>query len=192
MEEFTIYYGTPEGKDKKIGVDCSYPARIKKQKIMDGQILEVHTCVYEVSDREMELQRQYGVKVDTIPYYVTYFKNKKPSQRTKISETLQGFQHTEETKTQMSASHSGLVLSEETKAKISESHMGIMHTEETKERIRNKKLGTKASPETKAKMSATRNGKKLVEATCKHCGKTGQKAGMTRYHFDNCKHKKHE
>jgi hypothetical protein len=33
MEEFTIYYGTPQGKDKKIGVDSSYPARIKKQKI---------------------------------------------------------------------------------------------------------------------------------------------------------------
>lgn len=87
MEQFTIYYGTPEGKNKKIGVDSSYPNRLKQQKILDGQVLEVHTCVYEVSDREQALQRQYGVKVDDIPYHVVYFKNKDANRRENISRT---------------------------------------------------------------------------------------------------------
>ena len=63
MTEFTIYYGTPEGKDKKIGVDCNYPTRLNNQRITDGQILEVHSDIYEVSRREIELQREYGLKI---------------------------------------------------------------------------------------------------------------------------------
>ena len=117
MEQFTIYYGTPQGKDKKIGVDCEYPSRIKDQKIRDGQVLEVHTCVYEVSDREMELQREYGVRVDDVPYYVTYFKNKNPEQRAKVSaansisllgntNTL-GHKHTEKARANMSSAKKG-------------------------------------------------------------------------------------
>ena len=113
MEEFTIYYGTPEGKDIKIGVDCNYPKRINKQKIHDGQILEVHTCVYEVSDREQELQRQYGVRVDLVPYYVNYFKNKNADQRAKISNALLG--------NTCAAGNKGNPRSEETKLKIGNS-----------------------------------------------------------------------
>ena len=125
MEEFTIYYGTPEGRDIKIGVDCDYPRRIKRQKIRDAQVLEVHTCVFEVSQREMELQRQYGVEVDTTPYHVTYFKNKSTQQRTKIS-----------------AANTGKVASEETKAKLRAAKKGKPGNA----------LGHKQSKETKAKM----------------------------------------
>ena len=28
-----------------------------------------------------------------------------------------------------------------------------------------------------------------IQATCPHCGKTGQRIGMIPHHFDNCKHK---
>ena len=34
MELFTIYYGTPQGKDTKIGVDCSYPKESKHRRFM--------------------------------------------------------------------------------------------------------------------------------------------------------------
>jgi hypothetical protein len=118
MEEFTIYYGTPQGKDKKIGVDSSYPARIKKQKIQDGQILEVHTCVYEVSDREMELQRQYGVKVDTIPYYVTYFRNKSAEHRTKTSATLKGIKRNPSKENQSNAGKIGGSITAKARRKL--------------------------------------------------------------------------
>jgi|TARA_B110000967_G_C18767812_1_gene501369 hypothetical protein len=85
MEEFTIYYGTlPDGTDK-IGVDSKYPNRIKKQRMTDGHILEVHTDVYEVSRRERDLQLQYGLRVDDCPYHTTYFKNKSAAQSAKIS-----------------------------------------------------------------------------------------------------------
>jgi len=139
MEEFTIYYGTPPGKDPKIGVDCSHPARINKQNIMDGQVLEVHTCVYEVSRREQELQREYGVRVDTIPYHVTYFKNKSLEQRAKISNTLmgntnglgnKGIPKSEEAKAKMSAANKGIPKSEEWKAKISAALTGMPKSEE--------------------------------------------------------------
>lgn len=29
----------------------------------------------------------------------------------------------------------------------------------------------------------------LIKTTCPHCGKHGQKAGMTQFHFDKCKHR---
>ena len=125
MEEFTIYYGTPEGRDIKIGVDCDYPRRIKRQKIRDAQVLEVHTCVYEVSQREMELQRQYGVEVDTVPYHITYFKNKSTQQRAKISDTQRGKVHNEETKNKIRASNIGVPRSEETKVKMSLAFKGV-------------------------------------------------------------------
>ena len=124
MEQFTIYYGTPQGKQTKIGVDSNYPRRIRQQRISDGQILEVHTCVYEVSKREQELQRQYGVKVDATPYYVTYFTNKNSNRNVKISESLQGntnllgYVHTEETLAKMSATHKGIPKSKEHCAKL--------------------------------------------------------------------------
>ena len=118
MELFTIYYGTPQGKQTKIGVDCSYPKRIKAQKIHDGQILEVHTCVYEVSKREQELQRQYGVKVDTTPYYVNYFRNKTTEFSAMISQS-NSVNKIGNTYTR------GSKLSEETKAKITASKIGV-------------------------------------------------------------------
>ena len=163
MEQFTIYYGTPEGKDTKIGVDCEYPSRIKDQKIRDGQVLEVHTCVYEVSDREMELQREYGVRVDDVPYYVTYFKNKNPEQRAKISASLigkpahnKGMPMTQKQKTKISAARRGIILTEEHKAKIGASSKGIP--------------------------------KPQKQVQCPHCLKAGGTNAMKRWHFDNCKH----
>ena len=172
MEQFTIYYGTPQGKDKKIGVDHDYPSRIKKQKIRDGQILEVHTCVYEVSDREQELQRQYGVKVDTTPYYVTYFKNKDAKQRAKISISQSGNIHTEEVKAKISAA-----------AKGNTHALGYKHTEETRAKISATKLGKAFSEEHKAKLRKPKS-----TSQCPHCLKVGGNSSMTRYHFDNCKH----
>jgi hypothetical protein len=72
-------------------------------------------------------------------------------------------------------------------------------TEETKKKISQTLTGRKASNETKEKQSKKRKeflknnpnyGKgpqKLI--TCPHCNKTGGHSNMTRYHFDNCKHK---
>jgi len=165
MEEFTIYYGTPEGKDIKIGVDCKYPRRIKIQKISDVQILEVHTCVYEVSKREQELQRQYGVRVDNTPYYVTYFANRTEEKRRSATEWQIGREAI---------------------------NKGIPHLDETKQKIREAHLGVPKSEEHKLKLSKSTKGIPKLKVTCPHCNKQGGTGVMNRWHFDNCKHKRYE
>ena len=108
MEEFTVYYGYKPNGRPKIGVDCAYPNRIMTQKLTNHRVLEVHTCVYEASDREQELQRQHGVRVDHVPYHVTYFTNKNTKTRP---------------------------LSEDHKIKLSESNRGLLRTEDQKRKI---------------------------------------------------------
>jgi hypothetical protein len=53
----------------KIGCSQNIKKRINHQKITNYEILEEHTDVYLASNREIELQKQYGYKVDVIPYY---------------------------------------------------------------------------------------------------------------------------
>ena len=71
--------------------------------------------------------------------------------------------------------------SDATKQKMSESH---------KQRWANtdrSKLNSGWSDERKANASKLRSGRKLETVVCPHCNKTGGKALMTRYHFNNCK-----
>ena len=54
----------------KIGCTSNQEYRIKhQQQFNHWEILEEHTDIYLVSDREKELQRQYGYKVDGPPYW---------------------------------------------------------------------------------------------------------------------------
>ena len=53
----------------KIGCTDDLPRRMKAQKAIKYEILETHTDEYIASDREQELQKQYGYPVDKIPYY---------------------------------------------------------------------------------------------------------------------------
>ena len=68
MKKYYIYHI----KGKKIGVSINPYDRTKRQGCLDFEILEVHTDIDMVSKREMELQKQYGYKVDTIPYSHSY------------------------------------------------------------------------------------------------------------------------
>ena len=53
----------------KIGCAEDVAVRTRKQNFTSYEILEEHTCIYEASKREIELQKEYGYKVDTIPYW---------------------------------------------------------------------------------------------------------------------------
>jgi len=185
MEQFTIYYGTPEGKRTKIGVDSKYPNRINQQKISDGQVLEVHTCVYEVSKREMELQREYGVKVDTVPYYVTYFNSQKPKRCAKISEANKGRERSEEAKAKIGASNSISQLGNTNAA----GNKGKTLTEETKSKISAARMGIEVSAETKAKISAAKKGVPKPKAACPHCNILMSSIHISRH--IKAKHKEH-
>ena len=55
----------------KIGCTDNVKKRVKVQGYNNYKILEEHTDIYEASDREIDLQKQYGYKVDTIPYWQT-------------------------------------------------------------------------------------------------------------------------
>jgi len=61
----------PDGTIGKIGVSENPKTRVKAQKYVDYDILEEHTCIYEVSKREQELQREWGYPVDKKPYWKT-------------------------------------------------------------------------------------------------------------------------
>ena len=78
---YTIYH-IPEfvysdGSIGKIGVSHRLKGRMKQNlwKSIEGfdnwEILEKHTDIYKVSEREIELQKEYGYKIDTVPYYKT-------------------------------------------------------------------------------------------------------------------------
>ena len=53
----------------KIGCSTQVLKRIKEQGFTNYEILEEHLDIYIASDRELELQKQYGYKLDTIPYW---------------------------------------------------------------------------------------------------------------------------
>ena len=53
----------------KIGCTINVPKRMKQQGFTEWEHLETHTDIYEASDREIELQKEYGLPVDIVPYW---------------------------------------------------------------------------------------------------------------------------
>ena len=64
-------------KGIKIGVSTNPKQRVERQGYTEYEILEEHTCIDTVSNRELELQKQYGYKVDNVSYKSTYNQRKK-------------------------------------------------------------------------------------------------------------------
>ena len=65
-----MYYIYHIPERKKIGVAIDVSRRMREHKWTGFyEILEEYTDIHKVSDREIELQKQYGYKVDTIPYW---------------------------------------------------------------------------------------------------------------------------
>ena len=53
----------------KIGCTSQLEIRMRDQNFTQWDILEEHTNIYEASTREIQLQKEYGLPVDTIPYW---------------------------------------------------------------------------------------------------------------------------
>ena len=64
----------------KIGCTKDLKLRMQQQGFTEWEILETHTDVYEASKREIQLQKEYGLPVDQIPYYLT-LQHQKPITR---------------------------------------------------------------------------------------------------------------
>jgi hypothetical protein len=75
MNIYIIYhipnYKWKNGKIGKIGCTDNLLRRMKAQYATKYEILEIHSDIYIASQREIELQKQYGYQVDTIPYWKT-------------------------------------------------------------------------------------------------------------------------
>lgn len=88
MKKYTIYIGTkPDGR-LKIGCDNNYPNRPIQQKMSNYRILEEHEDIYIASTREIQLQIEYNVHVDSEPYYAMKHKGIKGGTSSKNSGAL--------------------------------------------------------------------------------------------------------
>lgn len=150
----------------KIGCTTNIKRRMSQQGFTNWEILEEHEDIYLASDRELELQTEYGYTIDHTPYYKTF---------RRVVNSNRGNTYT-----------LGVKLSAETREKISEARKGKKFSAEHCKKISESHKGKTHSAETRKKMSET----KRAKVTCTHCNKTGGISNMKRYHFDNCKHKK--
>ena len=129
----------------KIGCSQNIKKRIRNQKFSHYEILEEHYDVLDASNREIQLQKQYGYKVDRIPYWMSLERITKAQ---KIAE-----QTREQWMPEMVKSMIGKARSIETKEKIAKNHApctgkdnafyGKKHSEETKMKMRLAKLKNK-------------------------------------------------
>ena len=53
----------------KIGCTDNVLRRIQQQGFTEYEVLETHTDIYLASNREIELQKEYGLPIDKVPYY---------------------------------------------------------------------------------------------------------------------------
>ena len=66
IEKYFIY----EIPGVKVGVTKNLSQRQERQKNKGRlNVLETHSCVFKASERELELQKQKGYRVDSRPYY---------------------------------------------------------------------------------------------------------------------------
>ena len=117
-------------------------------------------------------------------------KSKSEETRKRISESkkgipspLKGASRSMEIRNRISAGLMGRVVSDSTKEKISRARTGQPRSPETIEKIRAASKAKRHTEETKARM----RGRVFECVVCPHCGKSGGKPHMVRWHFDNCK-----
>jgi hypothetical protein len=67
-------------KGVKFGCSVEPENRVKAQGFTDYSIHETHTDIYLASDREQELNREYGYPVDDVPYYISVQNRRKWTQ----------------------------------------------------------------------------------------------------------------
>ena len=93
----------------------------------------------------------------------------------------------------------GKIASEETRKKQSESKLGKKRKPFTEQTIEKMKVAAKVKAENRGYVPCPDHlkeyfrekykGQKKQEHTCPYCGKVGSGGSMTRWHFENCKHK---
>jgi hypothetical protein len=133
-----------EGILGKIGVTDNLKRRTSAYKYKYELLeMETHTCIYKVSDREQELQRQYGYPVDKIQYWKRVEETQRPQTRDKMSKNNAKFWKDK-------------TFTSEHRVKIAESNKGKTHSEESRDKMSKFQTGKITSEQTRAKMSESR------------------------------------
>lgn len=123
------------------------------------------------------------------------FKGHTAESRNKISIANKGKRATPETIEKLSKSHKGVQAKEKHpmwgRKGIDNPNFGKHRSLDTIQKLSKAQTGKHFAEEVKKKMSETRTGKShpRKKTTCPYCGLYGDSAGLTRYHFDNCKNK---
>lgn len=143
----------------KIGCTKQVEIRVKEQGYTQYELLETHTDIVKASEREIELQKEYGYKVDNIPYYITL---KAPN--------LNGCIKGGKTQGRINAENGHSANQFRKIASIGGKAAHQKHKQLYSEM--GKELGKKVSQ---------------IKVECPHCGKVGQRAAMGNWHFDKCK-----
>ena len=173
-ENTTGYFGTSKGKSAR----CSrYKYLVSNEKhLLDKVILGMFDTKQDALKYEIEMHN----KLFNDPLCL----NGAKQTSNKFSATFIGKEHP----------FFGKVHLDETRQKMRLAKLGKKrgsHSLEHIEKIRLAQVGRKFTEEHKAKLKLAKVGatRKTTIVICPHCNKQGGSAGMTRYHFNNCKHK---
>jgi len=158
MKTYTIYHIPGQ----KIGCSSEPEKRVQDQGFTNYEVLEEHTDIYEASEREIQLQKEYGYKVDTIPYWMSI------EGRSKMGQT--GGRTTARRKN--GAWFQSEVQKELSKRKRSSYGPGHTFTDEQRSKAHNHP-----------------NSFKNKRVMCEHCNELHTTGNYTRWHGDNCKKK---
>jgi len=140
-----------DGSIGKVGCTVLNPTeRVSQQGYTNFNVLETHTDPILAGDRELELQKEYGYRVDTSHYMISVQNRPKWSDKTRHK------------------------LNKEDCIKG-----GQWHKDKSKPKDWVKKYAFKAA--------SLASMKRIV---CEHCGKDANTGNYSRWHGDNCKHKK--
>ena len=169
MGKYKIYRGRKPNGKWKIGTTIHYPYRCKKQKLNDYHILEEHDCKYTASNREIELQKQYGYDVDTTKYWKIY------------DEKIKG--HSEETKLKIRKAREGQDVSVQIAA-LKKHNTGRKYSKKHRQAISKATIGRTWSESTRKLWSEQRTGVKRSEEFCKKVSEA------TKGHIKSDEHRK--
>ena len=153
-------------KGVKIGCSTEPDVRVTKQGYTDYEVLETHTDIDVVSDRERQLQKQYGYKVDSIPYSTTI---KITSKGGKVGGPINLINGT------------GLFGMSEQEKESCRINGGKVTGNKNAESGRVIELGKISAKSPKHPNN--------VKKKCKHCGKELNLGTYGRWHGDKCKNK---
>lgn len=150
----------------KIGCSKNPKRRVKTQGYTEFTILETHTDIQIASEREIELQKEYGYKVDCTLY-------KQTTSSPTLEGIIKGGQNGALKKWQLENPELYKEKQKES-ASLGGRKQGPIQGKKNVESGHISNLGIEQA-------------KKIY--TCEYCKKTGKSSSMFRWHFENCKQK---